>query len=44
MKFSQLKEYKMKNIFPKKSYTKSGGKAILKHFYTKSKLSISLDR
>ena len=44
MKFSQLKEYKMKNIFLEKSYTKSGGEAIFRPFYTKSKLSISLDQ
>ena len=38
MKFGQLIEYNMTNIFVKKSYTKYGGKAIPKPFYKKPKL------
>ena len=33
MKFGQLIEYKMKNIFLGKSYTGFGGEATLRHFY-----------
>ena len=44
MKFGQLIEYNLSNIFCKKSYTKCGGKAIYKPFSEKSKLSISLDQ
>ena len=32
MKFGQLKEYNMRNIFLKKSYTKFGGKGIPRPF------------
>ena len=42
MKFGQLIEYKMRNIFLKKSYTKCGGKASPRPFHKKQKLSISL--
>ena len=34
----------MRNIFLEKSYTKCGEKTIPRHFYKKSKLSISLDQ
>ena len=44
MKFGQLIEYKMRNIFLKKSYTKCGGETSPRHFSKKSKLSISLNR
>ena len=44
MKLGQLKEYNMRNIFLKKSYTKYGGEIILGPFSRKSKLSISLDQ
>ena len=44
MKFGQLLEYKMKNIFVEKSYTKWGGETIPRHFYKKLKLSRSLDQ
>ena len=44
MKFNQLIEFKMRNTFLNKSYTKCGGKASPRHFYKKSKLSISLDQ
>ena len=43
MKFCQLVEYSMENIFPKKSYTKCGRETILRPFSEKSKLSICLD-
>ena len=43
MKFGQLIEYNMRNIFLKKSYIKSGGKTIPRLFSKKSKLSMSLD-
>ena len=43
IKFSQLIEYIVKNIFLDKSYTKWGGEAISKPFSEKPKLSISLD-
>ena len=42
MKFGQLKEYHMKNIFLEKSYTKCGGTTISIPFSKKSKLSLSL--
>ena len=41
MKFGQLVEHSMRNIFLKKSYTKSGGETILGLFFKKS-MSISL--
>ena len=44
MKFNQLIEYKMRNIFLEKSYTKCGGEISLRPFSDKSKLSISLDQ
>ena len=43
MKFGQLIEYNLRNIFTEKSYTKWGGEAILRPFSKKSKLIISLD-
>ena len=42
MKFGQLVEYNMRNIFLEKSYTKCGGKTIPRPF--RSKLSISLNQ
>ena len=44
MKFGQLIEYKMKNIFVEKSYTKCSGETIHRPLSKKSKLSISLDQ
>ena len=44
MKFAQLMEYTMKNIFLQKLYTKCGREASLRSFLEKSKLSISLDQ
>ena len=44
MKFSQLLEYNMRNIFVEKLYTKCGGETIPRPFPKKSKLSISLDQ
>ena len=41
MKFSQLIEYKMRNIFLEKSYTSCGGKTSLRPFSGKLKWSIS---
>ena len=43
MKFGQLTEYNIKNIFLEKSYTKCGGETIPRPFSKKSKLSIPLD-
>ena len=43
MKFHQLTEYDMRNIFLVKSYTKYSGETIPRPFSKKSKLSISLD-
>ena len=43
MKFGQLIEYNMRNIFLEKSYTKCGGETIPRPFSKKSKLSKSLD-
>ena len=43
MKFGQWKEYKMKNTFLKKSYTKYGGKTIPRPFCEKPKFRTSLD-
>ena len=42
MKFGQLIEYNLRNIFPEESYTKFGGETIPIPFFKKSKLSISL--
>ena len=44
MKYGQLIEYNMRNIFVEKSYSKCGGATIPKHFSKKSKLSIALDQ
>ena len=42
MKFGQLIEYNMKNIFLDQPYTKCGGETIPRPFLRKSKLSIPL--
>ena len=42
MKFGQLLEYKMKNIFVEKSYTKWGGETIARQCSKKLKLSRSM--
>ena len=44
MKFGQLIEYNMKNIFVEKPFTKCGGETIIRHLFKKSKLSISMDQ
>ena len=44
MKFGQLIEYNMRNIFLKKSYIKCDRKTIPRPFSKISKLSISLDQ
>ena len=44
MKFGQLIECNMRNIFLEKSYTKFGGETIPRPFSEKSKLSIFLDQ
>ena len=44
MKFGQLIEYNMRNIFLEKPYTKRGGETIPKPFLKKSKMSISLEQ
>ena len=44
MKFGQLIEYNLRNIFLQKSYTKCGGESIPRQFFKKSKLSISVDQ
>ena len=44
MKFGQLIEYNMRNIFVEKSYAKFGGETIPRPLSKKSKLSISLDQ
>ena len=44
MKFGQLIEYNMRNIFVEKSYTRCGGETISRPFSKNSKLSISLDQ
>ena len=44
MKFGQLIQHNMRNIFLEKSDTKCGGEASLKPFYKKSKLNISLNQ
>ena len=43
IKFGQLIEYNLRNIFFEKSYTKCGGETIPRPFSKKSKLSKSLD-
>ena len=44
MKFGQLKEYNMTNIFVEKLYTKCARETIPRPLSKKSKLSISLDQ
>ena len=44
MKFGQLTEYNMRNIFLEKSYTKCVGETSARHFSGKLKVSISLDQ
>ena len=44
MKFGQLREYNMENIFLEKPYTKCGGETSPRPFSAKLKLSISLDQ
>ena len=44
MKFGQLIEYNVRNIFVQKLYTKYGGEAITRPLSKKSKLSISMDQ
>ena len=44
MKFDQLIEYNMSNIFVKKSYTKCAGVIIPRPLSKKTKLSTSLDQ
>ena len=43
MKFGQLIEYNMRNIFLGKSYTEYGGEISPRHFSEKLKLILSLD-
>ena len=44
MKFGQLMEYNIGNIFLEKSFTRCGGETIPRPFSRKSKLSVSLDQ
>ena len=44
MKFGQLIEYNIRNIFAEKSYTKCGEETIPRPFSKKSKLSLTLDQ
>ena len=44
IKFGQLIECSMRNIFLEKSYTKCDGETSPRHFSEKLKLSISLDQ
>ena len=44
IKFGQLIEYNMRNIFLEKSYTKCGGETSPRFISRKSKLSISLNK
>ena len=44
MKFGQLIEYNMRNIFVEKSYTKCGEETFPRSLSKKSKLNISLDQ
>ena len=44
MKFGQLLEYNMRNIFVEKSYTKFSGETIPRPFFEKLKLSRSLPK
>ena len=43
MKFDQLIEYNIRNVYLKKPYKACGGETIARPFSKKSKLSISLD-
>ena len=44
MKFDQLIEYKLKDIFLEKSYTKCSEETIRRSFSKKSRLNIALDQ
>ena len=44
IKFGQLREYNMRNIFVEISYTKCAVETISRPLFKKSKLSISLDQ
>ena len=44
IKFDQLIEYNMRNIFLEKSYTKCGGEGSSRPFHKKSKVGISLEQ
>ena len=44
MKFNQLIEYNMRNIFIEKSFTKCGGETIPRPFSKESKMIICLDQ
>ena len=44
MKFDQLIDYNVRNIFLEKSYTKCDGETSPRHFSEKLKLGISLDQ
>ena len=44
MKFGQIIQYYMGNIFVEKPYTKCGGETFTRPLSKKSKLSISLDQ
>ena len=44
MKFGELIEYNMRNIFVEKLYTKYAGETIPRPLSKKSKMSISLDQ
>ena len=44
MKFGQLTEYSMRNIFLEKSCTKNGGETSPRPFSEKLKVSLSLDQ
>ena len=44
VKFGQLIDYNMRNIFLEKSYTKCGGETSPRTYFEKLKVSISLDQ
>ena len=44
MKFGQLIEYNLRNIFLEESYTECDGETILRPFFKRSNLSTSLDQ
>ena len=44
IKFGQIKEYNMRNVFLEKTYTKCGGKTNSRAFSKKSKLSLYLNQ